>query len=198
MTQQINDTITVDLHDHNISSIPLIDPDELEDVLIHAAYRLTGGKEPLILEALMNTLVDFYVFTLESGDDIEDIGFLVSSIEDKVCDAIAFRRSFIDNGAYDISGTEGGLMTEEDDDDENVDLPQPIEPERFTEVVDTPEGKKTLWKIRCPKAVEEPVQERHVSDTDDVRDKEIPGMMKRFEYDGFEVTVKLVPKTEFD
>lgn len=89
-------------------------------------------------------------------------------------------------------------MTGEDDDDENDDLPQPIEPERFTEVVDTPEGKKTLWKIRCPKAVEEPVQDRHVSDPDDVRDKEIPGMMKRFEYDGFEVTVKLVPKTEFD
>ena len=35
-------------------------------------------------------------------------------------------------------------------------------------------------------------------DSDDVSDKDIPGMMKRFESDGFEVTVTLVPKREFD
>ena len=188
-----NDKIVVDLYDQKISKLPIEDSDELENVLIHAAEKLTDGNQPVILEALLNTLVDFYVFDLEPGDDIEDVGFLVSDVEDRVCNAIAFRRHLAENGSDDPEE-----QADDHDDDENDDLPQPIEPERFTEVVDTPEGKKKLWKIRCPKAVEEPVQDRHVSDPDDVRDKEIPGMMKRFESDGFEVTVRLVPKTEFD
>ncbi|WII07740.1 hypothetical protein PED39_00675 [Methanomassiliicoccales archaeon LGM-RCC1] len=98
MSNQINDTITVDLHDQIISDLPITDPDELEDILINAADRLTDGREPVILEALMNTLVDFYVFTMEPGNDEEDIGFLVSDIEDKVCDAVSFRKTMIDNG----------------------------------------------------------------------------------------------------
>ena len=101
MSNQIKDTIKVDLHDQTISSLPITNPDELEDVLINAADKLTDGKEPVILEALMNTLVDFYVFTLEPGDNIEDIGFFVSTIEDKVCDAVAFRNTLIENGVYD-------------------------------------------------------------------------------------------------
>ncbi len=203
----------MDLHNQIISNLPIVDPDELEDVLINAADKLTDGREPIIIEALMNTLVDFYVFILEPGDDIEDIGFLVSSIEDKVCDAVAFRKTLIENGAYDAPEMDVRPLTVEDvqeinakfgievpveeEDDEDDDLPQPIEPERSTEVIDTTEGKKTFWKIRCPKAVEEPVQNPVASDPDDIRDKEIPGMMKRFESDGFEVTVSLVPKKEF-
>jgi len=203
----------VDLHNQIISNLPIVDPDELEDVLINAADKLTDGREPVILEALMNTLVDFYVFTFEPGDDIEDIGFLVSSIEDKVCDAVAFRKALIQNGAYDAPEKDVRPLTVEDvqeinakfgievpveeEDYEDDDLPQPIEPERSTEVIDTPEDKKTFWKIRCPKSIEKPVQNPVASDPDDIRDKEIPGMMKRFESDGFEVTVSLVPKKEF-
>jgi len=213
MSEQIKDTITVDLHNQIISNLPIVDPDELEDVLINAADKLTYGREPVILEALMNTLVDFYVFTLEPGDDTEDIGFLVSNIEDKVCDAVAFRRILIENSAYDapemdvrpltvedvqeINAKFGIEVPVEDEDDEDDDLPQPLEPERSTELIDTSEDKKMFWKIRCPKAAEKSVQNCVASDPDDIRDREIPGMMKRFESDGFEVTVSLVPKKEF-
>jgi len=79
MSNQIKDTITVDLHDQIISNLPIVDPDELEDVLINAADKLTDGREPIIIEALMNTLVDFYVFTLKPDNDEKDIGFLVST-----------------------------------------------------------------------------------------------------------------------
>ena len=204
----------MDLHDQIISNLPIVDPDELEDVLINAADKLTDGREPVIIEAFMNALVDFYVFTLEPGNDEEDIGFLVSSIEDKVCDAVAFRKTLIENGTYDapemdvrpltvedvqeINAKFGIEIPVEDEDDEDDDLPQPIEPERSTEVIDTPEDKKIFWKIRCPEAIEKPVQNPVPSDPDDIRDKEIPGMMKRFESDGFEVTVTMVPKREFD
>ena len=99
MSELIKYTITVDPHDQIISNLPIVDPDELKDVLINAADKLTDGRESVMLEALMNALVDFYVFTLEPGDDIEDVGFLVSDLEDRVCNAIAFRRSLIDNGA---------------------------------------------------------------------------------------------------
>ena len=213
MSNQIKDTIKVDLHNQIISSLPIINPDELEDVLINAADKLTDGKEPVILEALMNTLVDFYVFTLEPGDDTEDIGFLVSTIEDKVCDAVAFRKTLIENGVYDAPEMDVRPLSVEDvqdinakfgiiapignEDDENDDLPQPIQYEKFTETVDTPEGKKVFYKIRPVKDSDKPASEPQVSDPDDIRDKEIPGMMKRFESDGFEVTVKLVPKQEF-
>jgi len=213
MSNQIKDTIKVDLHNQIISSLPIINPDELEDVLINAADKLTDGKEPVILEALMNTLVDFYVFTLEPGDDTEDIGFLVSTIEDKVCDAVAFRKTLIENGVYDAPETDVRPLSVEDvqdinakfgievpvgdEDDENDDLLQPIQYEKFTETVDTPEGKKVFYKIRPSKDSDKPASEHPVSDSDDIRDKEIPGMMKRFESDGFEVTVKLVPKQEF-
>jgi len=213
MSNQIKDTIKVDLHNQIISSLPIINPDELEDVLINAADKLTDGKEPVILEALMNTLVDFYVFTLEPGDDTEDIGFLVSTIEDKVCDAVAFRKTLIENGVYDapemdvrplsvedvqdINAKFGIEVPVGDEDDENDDLPQSIQYEKFTETVDTPEGKKVFYKIRPAKDPDEPASEPPASDPDDIRDKEIPGMMKRFESDGFEVTVKLVPKQEF-
>jgi len=172
MSNQINDTITVDLHDQIISDLPITDPDELEDVLINAADKLTYGREPVILEALMNTLVDFYVFTMEPGNDEEDIGFLVSNIEDKVCDAVSFRKTMIDNGAYDFPDDESPVEDDEDDD-----LPQPICCDRYCD------------------AAERPVQE---SDSDDIRDKDVPGMMKRFESDGFEVTVTLIPKNEFE
>ncbi len=214
MSNQIKDTITVDLHNQIISHLPIVDPDELEDVLINAADKLTDGREPVILEALMNALVDFYVFTLEPGNDTDDIGFLVSDIEDKVCDAVAFRKTLIENGAYDapemdvrpltvkdvqeINAKFGIEVPVEDEDDEDDGLPQPVETERFTEVIDTPEDKKIFWKIRCPEAIEKSVQNPVASDPDDIRDKEIPGMMKRFESDGFEVTVTLVPKREFD
>lgn len=213
MSNQIKDTIKVDLHNQIISSLPITNPDELEDVLINAADRLTDGREPVILEALMNALVDFYVFTLEPGDDIEDIGFLVSTIEDKVCDAVAFRKTLIENGVYDalemdvrplsvedvqdINAKFGIEVPVGDEDDEDDDLPQPIQYEKFTETVDTPEGKKVFYKIRSAKDSDKPASESPVSDPDDIRDKEIPGMMKRFESDGFEVTVKFVPKQEF-
>ena len=213
MSNQIKDTIKVDLHNQIISSLPIINPDELEDVLINAADKLTDGKEPVILEALMNTLVDFYVFTLEPGDDTEDIGFLVSTIEDKVCDAVAFRKTLIENGVYDapemdvrplsvedvqdINAKFGIKVPIGDENDGNDDLPQPIQYEKFTETVDTPEGKKVFYKIPPAKDSDKPASESPVSDPDDIRDKEIPGMMKRFESDGFEVTVKLVPKQEF-
>jgi hypothetical protein len=213
MSNQIKDTIKVDLHNQIISSLPIINPDELEDVLINAADKLTDGKEPVILEALMNTLVDFYVFTLEPGDDTEDIGFLVSTIEDKVCDAVAFRKTLIENGVYDAPEMDVRPLSVEDvqdinakfgievpigdEDDEDDDLPQPIQYEKFTETVDTSEGKKVFYKIRPAKDSDKPASEPPVSDPDDIRDKEIPGMMKRFESDGFEVTVKLVPKQEF-
>ena len=196
MSKSIKDTITVGLHNQIISSLPITNPDELEDVLINAADRLTDGKEPIILEALMNTLVDFYVFTLEPGEDEEDIGFLVSSIEDKVCDAVAFRKTLIDNGVYDVPEMDVRPLTVEDvqeinakfgievpvgdEDDEDDDLPQPIDPDRYPEIPG--------------RAVQGPDE----SDPDDIRQKEIPGMMKRFESDGFEVTVTLVPKKEFD
>ena len=114
MSNQIKDTIRVDLHHQTISGIPMTDPDELEDILINAADKLTDGNEPIILEALTNVLVDYYVFTLEPGDDEQDIGFLVSNIEDKVCDAIAFRKTLIDNGLYDTPEIEVGPITEED------------------------------------------------------------------------------------
>ncbi len=209
----------MDLHHQTISGIPMTDPDELEDVLINAADKLTDGNEPIILEALMNVLVDYYVFTLEPGDDEQDIGFLVSNIEDKVCDAIAFRKTLIDNGLYDTPEIEVGPMTEEhieqinakfgitnpaddsndeeDYDDENDDLSYPIDSDRYIKIVDTPLGKVKRYMIRCPKCSETP-QESDASDPDDFRDKEIPGMMKRFESDGFEITVKMVPKKEFD
>ena len=54
MSELIKDTITVDLHNQIISNLPITDPDELEDVLINAADKLTDGKEPVMLEALMN------------------------------------------------------------------------------------------------------------------------------------------------
>ena len=186
----------MDLHNQIISILPITNPDELEDVIINAADRLTDGKEPIILEALMNTLVDFYVFTLEPGEDEEDIGFLVSNIEDKVCDAGAFRKTLIDNGVYDVPEMDVRPLTVEDvqeinakfgievpvgdEDDEDDDLPQPIDPDRYSEIP----GRA--------------VQESDVSDPDDFRQKDIPSMMKRFESDGFEVTVTLVPKKEFD
>ena len=202
MSNQIKDTIRLDLHHLTISGIPMTDPDELEDVLINAADKLTDGNEPIILEALMNVLVDYYVFTLKPGDDDQDIGFLVSNIEDKVCDAIAFRKTLIDNGLYDTPEVEvspSDTNTEKDEvDDENEDLPQPIKYERYIEDVETPIGTKRLYKIRCPTVMEESSQEPAVSDSDDIRDKDIPGMMKRFESDGFEITVKMVPKKEFD
>ena len=203
----------MDLHDQIISNLSITDPDELEDVLINAADKLTDGREPVILEALMNALVDFYVFTLEPGNDEEDIGFLVSSIEDKVCDAVAFRKTLIENGVYDapemdvrplsvedvqdINAKFGIEVPVGDEDDENDDPLQPIHYEKFTETVDTPEGKKVFYKIRPVKDSDKPASEPPASDPDDIRDKEVPGMMKRFESDGFEVTVKLVPKQEF-
>ena len=164
----------MDLHNQIISNLPIVDPDELEDVLTNAADKLTDGREPVILEALMNTLVDFYVFTMEPGNDEEDIGFLVSSIEDKVCDAVAFRKTLIENGAYDppemdvrpltvedvqeINAKFGIEVPVEDEDDEDDDLLQPVETERSTELIGTSENKKTFWKIRCPEAIEKPVQ----------------------------------------
>ena len=209
----------MDLHNQMISGIPMTDPDELEDILINAADKLTDGNEPIVLEALMNVLVDYYIFTLEPGDDEQDIGFLVSNIEDRVCNAIAFRNTLIDNGLYDTSEIEVGPITEkdieqinakfgitnpaddsndeEDYDDENDDLPYPIDSDRYIKIVDTPLGKVKRYMIRCPKC-SETSQESNASDPDDIRDKEIPGMMKRFESEGFEITVKMVPKKEFD
>lgn len=78
------------------------------------------------------------------------------------------RRSLFDDFPDDEASVE---------DDENDDLPQPICCDRYCD------------------AAERPVQE---SDSDDIRDKDVPGTMKRFESDGFEVTVTLVPKNEFD
>lgn len=167
-----NDKIVVDLYDQKISKLPIEDPDELENVLINAAQKLADGNDAVILESLLNTLVDFYVFDLEPGDDIEDVGFLVSDIEDRVCNAVAFRRHLAENGSEDSD--EG---SDDDEDDENDDLPVEIP------VIQTPCSKSCGACFR---------------DSDDIVDKEIPGMMKRFECDGFEVTVTLVPKREFD
>ena len=65
-------------------------------------------------------------------------------------------------------------------DDENDDLPTPIE--------DAP--------VTCSRCHGD-CRGCH-SDSDNIRDKEVPGMMERFEFNGFEVTVTLVPKREFD
>ncbi len=186
----------MDLRNQIITGLPITDPDELEDVLINVADKLSDSKEPIILESLMNALVDFYVFTVEPGNDIEDIGFLVSCIEDRVCDAVAFRKALVDNGAYDVPETDVRPLTVRDvqeinskfgldvpvgaEDAEDDDLPHSIDSDRY------------------PEAVDGPVQGSDASDPDDIRRKDLPGMMKRFESDGFEITVKMVPKKEFE
>ncbi len=159
-----------DLYDQKISNFPIKDHEDLEDILINAADILTEGDQKVILEALLNATVDFYVFCIEAGDDIEDIGFLVSEIEDRVCNAVSFRSQLqlVDDELNKDSNEE----IVEDLDDEDDDLPTSIEDAR-------------VICYRC-------------SDPDDVRDKDIPGMMKRFESDGFEISVSLVPKREFD
>lgn len=170
----INETMVVDLYDQKISNYPIKDHEDLEDILINAADILTEGNQKVILEALLNATVDFYVFCIEAGDDIEDIGFLVSEIEDRVCNAVSFRSQLQlvdDELNQDINEEDIDDLNNEDIEDENDDLPTPIE--------DAP--------VTCSRC----------SDPDDVRDKDIPGMMKRFESDGFEITVSLVPKMEF-
>ena len=109
-----NDRIVVDLCDQRISKLPIEDPYELENVLIHAAQRLADRNDAIILEALLNTLVDYYVFDLEPGDDIEDVGFLVSDIEDRVCNAIALRRYLLDRGSDDEPEIEVRPLTPDD------------------------------------------------------------------------------------
>ena len=189
----IKGTIKVDLRNQNVTSLPITNPDELETVILAASEQLTDGNQPVILESLLNSVVDFFVFSLEPSDDIEDIGYLVSDIEDRVCNAVAFRKHLAENGCE--SEAESIIKDVEDDeeesvdDDENDDPPQPIQYEKYTETVDTPEGKKTLYKLRCrpiqdPEQAPEPIEVKE-------------GMMKRFDSDGFEVTVKLVPKKEF-
>ncbi len=171
----INETMVVDLYDQKINSFPIKDHEDLEDILINAADILTEGDQKVILEALLNATVDFYVFCIEAGDDIEDIGFLVSEIEDRVCNAVSFRSQLQlvdDELNQDINVEEVEDPDDEDIEDDDDDLPTPIE--------DAP--------VICSRC----------SDPDDVRDKDIPGMMKRFESDGFEITVSLVPKREFD
>ena len=109
-----DDKIIVDLYDQKISKLPIEDPYELENVLIHAAQRLADRNDAIILEALLNTLVDYYVFVLEPGDDIEDVGFLVSDIEDRVCNAIALRRYLLDRGSDDEPEIEVRPLTPDD------------------------------------------------------------------------------------
>ena len=46
MSNQIKDTITVDLHNQIISDLPITDPDELEDVLINST-GIQRNKRPL-------------------------------------------------------------------------------------------------------------------------------------------------------
>ena len=176
------ETTVVDLYDQKINSFPIKDHEELEDILINAADILTEGDQQTILEALLNATVDFYVFCIEAGEDIEDIGFLVSEIEDRACNAVSFRahlQEVDDDLASDNHNIEIDCDDDDSFDDEDDDLPTLIE--------DAP-----VCCSGCPS------QCFRVSDPDDIREREIPGMMKRFESDGFEITVSLVPKREFD
>ena len=142
--------MVVELYDQKINNFPIKDHEDLEDILINAADTLTEGDQKVILEALLNATVDFYVFCIEAGDDIEDIGFLVSEIEDRVCNAVSFRSQLQlvdDELNQDRNEEDVG-----DPDDEDDGLPTPIE--------DAP--------VICSRC----------SDSDDIRDKDIPGMMK--------------------
>jgi len=230
-----DDKIVVDLYDQKISKLPIEDTHELENVLIHVAQRLADNNDAIILEALLNTLVDYYVFDLEPGDDIEDVGFLVSDIEDRVCNAIALRRYLSYRVSDDGPGIEVrpltpddireinarfGIIVPEDDEDDvdveeieddedhgyNNDLEEEDEEEYEAESPDyiqknhaVPNGRNTLPEqlpVIQPRCRSQ--SKTSIRDSDDVSDKDIPGMMKRFESDGFEVTVTLVPKRELD
>ena len=109
-----NDRIVVDLCDQKISKLPIEDSDELEGILIDVAEKLSDHDGIMILEALLNTLVDYYTFYLEPGDDIEDVGFLVTDIEDRVCNAVALRRYLSDRGSDDEPGIEVRPLTLDD------------------------------------------------------------------------------------
>jgi len=82
------------------------DPDRFKDILTGAAELLTENNQQVILEAFIDSLVDFYVFSMEPGNDLDDIGFLVSTIKDMVCDAVVVRRHLIDSETYDPQQTE--------------------------------------------------------------------------------------------
>ena len=192
MSTSINkkDSIVVDLYDQKISQLPIKDPDELERILIHSAEKLADGNETIVFEALMNALVDYYVFCLEPGDDIMDIGFLVSETEDRACNAVAFRRALIESRSEDH-------LTEEDipssHEDENVSEP---EDENGSEEADDEDDDLPTEISAFPPSSFKSC-DKCSRDPDDITDKDIPGMMKRFECDGFEVSVKLIPKMEF-
>mgnify|MGYP006916259363 CR=1 FL=1 len=155
--------------------IPIDDPDDLESTMIEALDTLAQGNESVILEALLNTLVDYYIFCIEPGDDLQDIAFLVSDIEDRLCNAIAFRRHLRDHA--------------DDPDDDDTATATAIGPDP-----------------RSPSGEHHPATEDHPctrcsgcvcsnDDPDDIRHRDIPGMMKRYESDGCEITVSLIPKT---